>query len=273
MSDLELFGRKTFFIAASEDLVPESYLPQFIEQGFETYLISANDERTMKDKVANIIRMFPNSILYFCIDKDFTNWKSYLSELKNEQKNDFLLGIVFESRNDGQAERIKSEYNRVVRVDAGYLALKPNDAGNFLSIQTELSKLKAKGRRNSVRAECDSRSRVEFTRGGVNYKARLLDVNETNFSCHIEDIAPDFPVFEQLHGITMFIEGLTLRVSAALIMKRLTTDEKKCIFMFIKEDGTPDLDEENAKLLSKKISEIIINRNMAKLNAAITPNR
>ena len=261
-TDLELFGRKTFFIAPTEDLIPESYLFEFIEQGFETYIISADDENALKSKVSIILNQFPHSILFFNIDKDIVDWKLFLSTLKAEQKNNFLLGILFNRTNDEKGERVRSEYSKITNIDAGFLALQSDNADNFLAIQTVLSANKARGRRNSVRAECDEKSRVEFDHNGFSYKARLLDVNETNFSCNIEDIIPDFPMFEQIHNVTLFMDGLTLKVSAALIMKRLSKKEKKCIFMFIKEDGTPDLEEDTAKKLSKKICEIILHKNM-----------
>ncbi len=268
-TDLELFGRKTFFIAPSEDLLPESYLSEFIVQGFETYIISANDENSLKSKVSIILQQFPNSILFFNIDKDFIDWTSYLKTLKAEHKDNFLLGILFNRTSDAKAEKIRSEYTKLTRVDAGFLSLQENNPDNFLAIQTVLCANKARGRRNSVRAECDEKSIVEFNHKGIHYKARLIDVNETNFSCHIEDITPEFPVFEQIHGVTLIMNGLTLHVSVALIMKRISNKEKKCIFMFIKDDGSPDLEDDKASALSKKICEIVINKNMKSLNLSI----
>ena len=268
ISDLELFGRKTFFIAATEDLIPQDYLAGFIEQGFETYLIDANDAETLKHKVSAIIKMFPDSILFFNISKDIIDWKQYLGTLQASAENDFLLGVLFEFKDELSAEHIRSDFGKIC-TNAHFLALKNDDAENFFAIQTVLSALKARGRRNSVRAECDENSNVDFLHKGAHYHATLLDINETNFSCHVEDIEPNFPMFEQIHGITLFVDGLTLKVSATLIMKRLTKQQKKCIFMFIKDDGTPDLDEKNAEKLSKKICEIVLNKNMARINAAI----
>jgi len=51
-------------------------------------------------------------------------------------------------------------------------------------------------------------------------------------------------------------------------MKRTIEDKTLCIFMFIKRDDSPDLEEEAARLLNQKIYQIAREENMAELNSA-----
>ena len=269
-TDLDLFGRKTFFIEATSDLIPESYLSDFIEKGYETYIVKEDSTTPLKEKVSAIVRLFPEAILFFNIDKSVSgiDWQKYIGELRRTLPSDIRIGVFCADKPKAEEERIKLNFVDKLKLDAGFFELNADSEENFSIIRKVLSRCGARGRRNWVRAECDESSSAKFTHNGASYNTRLLDVNETHFSCSIKNCEKDFGVFEKIRNITLSINEFSLTTDAVLIMKRISTEENLYIFMFIKADDSPALEEDKARLLNKKISQIVIKNNMQKLEAS-----
>ena len=270
-TDLDLFGRKSFFIEPTDSLISEKNLSEFIENGFETYIVKDDSSQSLKEKVHAITSLFPEAILFFNIDAKIPNvyWQQYLSELKKSVPPDVILGAFCGEKSAAEAERLKMVYAENLRLGAGFLLLKENSEDNFSLIRKSLSRCGARGRRNWVRAQCDSTSTASFSHKGTVYRAKLLDVNETHFSCHIENIDKNLGVFDKVRKAHLLINGLELETDAVLIMRRLSSEENLCIFMFIDKNDSPALESGKAEVLKKKISEIVINQNMARLNESV----
>lgn len=270
-SEVELFGRKTFFIAPDTSLIPKSYLEEFMLRGYQAYIINDDYVCPMQTKVREIIRLYPQSILYFNIDSsiDGIDWKSYIRELREFVGNDALIGIFYLVRQNPQEEaEIKHLYLDDIHVGAGCFALSARDHNNFDSILSVLEQTGAKGRRNLVRASCDSSSTVSFEHKGIRCTANLLDVNVSYFRCDLRADTEKLEIFEKLRDVSLSVNGSAFKSDAVLIMKRTMHDKTLCIFMFIKRDDSPDLDTETEKFLNQKIYQIVLNENSEKLQVA-----
>lgn len=271
LSEVELYGRKTFFIAPDTSLIPKHYLEEFMLQGYQAYVINDDYVCPMQTKVREIIRLFPDSILYFNIDSsiDGIEWKSYISELQNFVGKNIYIGIFYLSRQNSQEEEsIKDFYLDKLHVRAGCFALSAHNHNNFDSILSVMEKSGAKGRRSLVRAFCDSSSTVKIEHKGKTCLANLLDINLSYFRCDLQTNTENFEIFEKIRDVAVSANGMSFISDAVLIMKRTLNDKTLCIFMFIKRDDSPDLDLETEKKLNQKIYQIVLNENSEKLQTA-----
>lgn len=270
-SELDLYGRKTFFIAPDTSLIPKAYLEEFMLRGYQTYVINDDYVCPMQTKVREIIRLFPKSILYFNIDStiDGIEWKSYIRELHDFVGDEILIGIFYLSGKNPQTEEsIRNYYENELHVGAGCFALSARDHNNFDSILSVMEKSGAKGRRSLVRANCDSSSSVRFEHKGKNCQANLLDINVSYFRCDLQSNTEKIAIFEKVRNVNICANGANFVSDAVLIMKRTQNDRTLCIFMFIKKDDTPDLDADTEKMLNQKIYQIVLNENSEKLQTA-----
>ena len=270
-SEVELYGRKTFFIAPDTSLIPKAYLEEFMLLGYQAYVINDDYVCSMQTKVREITRLYPDSILYFNIDAsiDGIDWKSYISELQEYLGHEILIGIFYLSRQNPQdEEKIKKLYVDDIRVKAGCFALSAHNHNNFDSILKVLENAGARGRRNHVRAFCDSSSCVKFERKGQSCTANLLDINISYFRCDLQKNTSTIDIFEKIRDVSLTVNGISFVSDAVLIMKRTMNDRDLCIFMFIKRDDTPDLDKDTEKILNQKIYQIVLNENTEKLQSA-----
>ena len=271
LSDVDLFGRKTFFIAPDASLIPNSYLEEFMENGFESYIINDDYSCPMRTKVREIISMFPDSILFFNIDSSIEGieWKSYIRELAESTSADVLFGICHLRRSSESEEaRIASDFLKSSALKAGSISLDPKNHDCFEEIKRVLIKNGARGRRNLVRAECSPKSTILLEHHGSKINARLLDVNVTHFLCDLGDNEVTFKIFDKIRDVSLNIEGLSIKSDAVLIMKRRANGVNLCIFMFIKRDDSPDLEKESAHKLNKKIYQLVLEKNSARLRNA-----
>ena len=245
-SNIELFGRKTFFFAADDVLIPGACLERLMKHGFEAYLVEDNASAPLEDKVQSVIRLFPDAILFFNIDASVRgiNWNQFIRDLVASGAGNVLVGVVYKKRSPEEDARLKAFYERELRVTAGCLMLDSGEEGIFQSVREVLA------------------------RNGAPCSARLLDINVTHFLCDMRGQVTPMPVFQKIKGATLHINDLDLQSNAVLIMKRQSVESNLCIFMFIKEDDTPDLDRESVIRLNKKIYEIVTNKNMSLLKSA-----
>ncbi|MCR4822068.1 MAG: hypothetical protein K5873_04240 [Treponema sp.] len=268
-ANTELFGRKTFFMAADSSLIPNEGLEDFMSQGFQAYIIADDGACPLEKKVRQIAGLYPDAILYFNVDAKVPglNWLSYLKEIQTSLGGGILLGIVFNSRKtSSEDESLKSQYLGSLRLGAGVFALSPDKPESFKELLSVLEKNGARGRRNLVRAQCDKSSLAKFNFNGQALTAELIDINSSYFRCDLSQYTNSFSAFEKVRDVELSVNGINFVSDAVLIMRRTTEDKTLCIFMFIKRNDTPDLDAESARLLNQKIYQISRDENLARLS-------
>ena len=259
--DIDLFGRKTFFIAPDTSLIPKNYLEEFLLRGYQTYIINDDYTCPLQTKVREIIKLFPDSILYFNIDAliEGIEWKSYIRDLYKSVGKDVLIGVFYIDRQNPQSEELlKQYYVRDIGITAGVFALSARNHENFDSIFKVLEQTGAKGRRNLVRAKCDASSSVKFTANKKEFSGSILDVSLSHFRCDLRSDSEQLDIFDKVRDVSLVVDGISFVTDAVLIARRVVEGKNLCIFMFIKRDDSPDLDTETEKILNKKIYQVVL---------------
>lgn len=254
--DVSIVGRKAFFIATDGALVPDSCLERLMSHGYESYRIADTGVSSMKKKVEDIIRLFPGCILYFCIDAKLVGieWNGYIKELCATYRSDVKVGIVFKSHFSATDRyQLESFYYNEARITAGMLELTGNEAEDYGRILEALARAGARGRRKIVRVECDASSTVVFPDMAT---AKLKDISRTYFCCVFEEEL-EARVYDRFKGLTVSFNGMSFTSDAVLVMKHSRSGVNCGIFMFVKEDGSPELEPGLKEQLNKKIYSIV----------------
>lgn len=265
ITDIEIFGRKTFFIAPDTAIINSELLEELCAAGYEAYIINDDHSCRIQDKAEAIIRLFPNSILYFNIGAKVSGieWESYLKKLQAIHREDALIGLLCAS-----GSYIPSGIANSNKVYAGSIELKPHDEKTLDTIKAMLKKAGAKGRRNYVRANCDSKSTLNATFEGKRLSAKIEDVNISHFRCTFPSDS-GMSIFEKIRNARIAINDLSFTSDAVLIMKRIKNNVLSSVFMFIHDspDDLPDLDEKTRPLLSRNIYRTVTDQIMGLLKA------
>ncbi|MCM1322085.1 MAG: hypothetical protein NC041_10200 [Bacteroides sp.] len=258
MKNTDIFGRKSFFIAPDDSLVPLSYMEKFCTLGFETHIIAGGGR--IFDSVEKIVRHFPDAVLFFDADAETygVDLGQRIKALCNSHA-DLLAGVIYK---DGKTRRVEMDvrFGGNVSPQVGCISLMPNDDGNFFTLRKVLEQIGAKGRRNYIRAACDEFSNVSFRFEGRELSAKIEDVNISHFRCVAT--AGDFGgmnVFSKIRDAHFFVNGLEMTSDLTLLMKRDKCGVLTAVFMFVhgKPEDLPGLESKLEPLLNKKIYQII----------------
>lgn len=257
-----LEGRKTFFIATEQSLLPESYLEDYLTRGYETYIIPDDRNCPLVKKVETIINIFDDSILFFYIDAEVMglNWKIYIKQLQERHGEHVLIGVLYSKRhNEEERRRIEKYYLFDVGIQGGCISLEYQKAKNFALIDKVMFANQASGRRKNVRAICDANSKVTFVYNNVEYTATLSDISLTHFSCSIPGESY-IPLYEKIKNLFVDINGLHFKTDAILLLQRVSNNTMLYVFIFSKHDGSQGLDEDLKRRLSEKIYQMVTDK-------------
>lgn len=255
VSNVDIFGRKVFFIAPNSTFINGETMERLCEMGFETYIIN-EDATPIKDKISAIARLFPECIIYFNVDSKVggAKWEALIREVKQEHEG-LLVGAVYKARTEGNDIDRERDY----RVNAGVIPLKNGD--NVAEIRKVIEEHSAKGRRNNIRVNADESSTVSMTVGSKSYTAKVEDINLTHFRCTFSE---DFgmKIFDKVRDAKVVFNGYTIQSDAVLIMRRVKEGVHGYIFMFIHDrpNDAPDLEAKIAWQLNSKIYRILTNK-------------
>lgn len=261
-NDIDILGRKTFFIAPDPAMIPETYLEQFMSHGFETYIIRDDNVCPLDKKVESIISLYYGAIILFYVDADVLGieWRGFIQNLQKQYGDRVLLGVLFAKRS---AEAIREQrkleefFNMEVRLPCGTLPLERRSKENFIRLTELMSANRANGRRKSTRALCDEQSTMTFSANNKRYRAHIVDVSISHFSCELDDQNGMVPIYDKMLDVTLNVNGFIFNSDVVLIMKRIKSGVNLCVYMFIKKDGSPDLEGEAYEDLNHKIYDMV----------------
>ena len=267
-------GRKTFFISPDPSLFPETYLEDYMARGYETYIIGDDRYCPLKAKVEVIIETFTDSILFFYIDSTVRgiHWDKYIKELQQRYAGRILIGVLYLRRqSEEEKKKLEKYYLFDVGIQCGCIGLEFQRSKNFSLIDKVMFANQACGRRQNVRAICDSSSKVVFEIENMQYTGRVLDVSLSHFSCAFEyslDVAPGY----RIQNILISINGLHFITDALVVMNRNYANSTMYVFLFLSPDGKKGLESDvRAKVLQKTyqmISDKVKNLLFAKFDVA-----
>lgn len=255
-------GRKTFFIMPEfSSLLPESYLVDYLTKGYEAYLISNDQVCPLEKKIDIIISTFPDLIMFFFIDYivEGIDWPTYMRFLKDKYGNKVNMGVLYTKRqNEKEKAAIERYYLYELGLQCGCIALEYQKTKNFSIIAKVMFANQACGRRKSVRAICNEKSRVKFKYANIEYAAQLCDISLSHFSCVLDsDEELNILLYERLNNIYVEMNGMRFWTDAVLLVKRPTHDRVIYVFVFVQHDGTQGIEKETLPRLIQKIYDVI----------------
>lgn len=269
-------GRKTFFIVPDVSLLPEAYLEDYMNRGYEAYIVSDDKYCPLKLKVDIIIDTFKDSILFFYINAvvEGIDWRRYILELQRRHGDDVLIGVLHSPCPEAERKELERFYVYDVGVKCGCISLEYQKNKNYPLIDRVLYATQASGRRKSVRAICDTASRVTFTVTDPNvlrnaalyeknmmFKGKILDVSISHFSCTF-DRPLDLRVGAKMTDVLVNINGMHFTSDAILLMQR----DELFIFGFIDKEGRRGLDTDNERRVLEKVYLMVSDRVKALLS-------
>lgn len=271
-SNVDIFGRRTFFIAPDASLIPESYVEEFLSRGYETYIIDDDYVCLLTKKIETIISLYPDAILFFNIDAivdDIPDWKAYIADLKEKHSNDALIGVLHAKGSPKADALLKAYYEETVGVRCGFITLQSHHHENFDVMIGELEKNGARGRRQLVRAAMDSASHFSFEFNRKKFKSKVLDVNISHFACVFPEELNDMKIYDKVRAASFRLNGLKFNSDAVLLMKRTKNNVHLCVFMFISQpDDKPELPPDLRKSLTRKIYQVVADDTLSTLRKA-----
>ena len=252
-------GRKTFFIVPDVSLLPETYLEDFMTRGYEAYIIGDDRSCPLTKKVEIIMETFPDSIFFFYIDAriEGIDWSIYIRNLQEQHSENALIGVLYAKRaEENQKKALEKYFLFDVGIQCGCISLEYQKSKNFALIEKVLFANQASGRRQNVRAICDSNSKVSFqTAYGIS-DGIILDVSMSHFSC-VFNMPPKIKLYEKISRAMLNINGVHFVTDAILFMTRPVDGRDLFIFVFANSAGGQGLDPDAKERLSKKIYTMI----------------
>ncbi|MCR5724450.1 MAG: hypothetical protein K6G80_05115 [Treponema sp.] len=256
-------GRKTFFIVPDPSLLPETYLEDYMQRGYETYIIADDRYCPLEKKVESIISIFKDSILFFYIDAKVAgiDWQYYIRNLQERSNGELLIGVLYTKRaTELEKQRLERYYLFDVGIQCGCIAMEYQKEKNFSLIAKVMYANQAQGRRKNIRAICDKSSKVNFDFDGGIFMGRLVDISLSHFSC-IMTTDLKIPIYEKVENIYVDVNGLHFKSDGILLMERQTDGKIMYVFIFARHsDGGQGLDRDLRQRLAEKIYQMITDK-------------
>lgn len=254
-------GRKVFFIAPDKSLIPEVFLEEYLNLGYECYFVDSDIFLPVRTKVDIILSIFKDCIIFYNIDYPIQNdsWKSLILDLKNKYPMN-VFGIIYAKRQSlSEKEYIEKTYLFDIGLRAGCIALEYQKKNNFGLIEKVLFANQAMGRRKSVRAVCRSNCSFQFKDSDGNLIAgKLADISISHFS-FILPVNYDTCIkeFSRVEDIAFIIKGTHMRNDAVVFTTREVEDGKLFVMAFATKDGQSGLTTLNKQIMIPKLYEIM----------------
>ncbi|MBP5442440.1 MAG: hypothetical protein J6Y60_04285 [Treponema sp.] len=256
-------GRKTFFIAPDTSLLPEAYMEDYLNRGYETYIIGDDRYCSLRRKVELIISLFSDAILFFYIDSEIhgIEWPKYIYQLQRTYGDKVMIGVLYSKRkSEEEKSRLERFYLFDVGIPCGCIALEYQYAKNFALVDRILYVNQAGGRRKTVRAICDDKSEITFSHKNTQYKGTICDISLNHFSCIFDESLAVLPISTKITDFMLVVNGVHIHSDGTLLMQRKTPEGILNIFVFTRKDGTNGLDSDTEHRLSQKIYQIVTTR-------------
>ncbi len=255
-----LSGFKTFFVGADSAIVPETVLEDLIAYGIEAYRIHDSTTKVLLQKLELAAQLFPSSIFFFYIDMPLEGmqWSELILKFIKNHQADSRIGIMFTRRSiDSERVAIERLYN-AMKVECGFIQLSLKRTQNFPTILQHLDSCGARGQRKHIRVQCGPASTATFfiREAGRRIPAVMIDFSMNHFSCIINDVSI-MPPYDTHEDVLMQTSGLRFRTDCKKIMERDSPVGKLFVFVFLKKDGTPGLEEDSRFKVQSKIYELI----------------
>lgn len=248
-------GKKTFFITPDLSLFPESYLEDYFALGYECYFIENEKNIPLSKKVEILIRVFPGCIIFFNIDLIISDilWIPYIQSLQQRYGSFVSFGVFYSKKqNKDYKSAIEYKFLREIGIKGGCMQLEYQKNLNYGIIQNVLLINCANERRKTIRGLCTGDYTYSFMKEEVTYCGKLQDISLSHFT-FLSENKLQLRIGDVVNDFNFYLNGLIMRTSAILIMKRDLRNSTLFVFAFQKEDGGNGLNERYRQMLISNI--------------------
>ncbi len=262
-------GRKTFFICPDTSLIPETFMEEYLSEGYECYFVTNDKRLSLQEKIEIIISVFNDVILFFNIDANIPgiSWPSMIKAINDKYQGRVLIGALYTKRQTKEEkQKIEKMFLYDIGITCGCIQLEYQKKINFGIIEKVLFANQAMGRRKNVRALCNNSCTFTFTYNNHHYSSTLNDISLSHFSSTFDVDALKLPEYEKIEDIQFTVKGLHFRSSAVLFMSRQNEGKMLYVFTFVSKTGASGLDLMTKQLLIPRLYQIMDENASALLN-------
>ena len=234
-------GGKKIFLLRPHIVIQQRMLDTLLMEGYETYTIM-DSERARK-----LLKKFPDSIMFINIDEGYTEaeWEAYIRKIQEDPvTKSAKLGIM----SYNQDKELMRKYLMEMMVPCGYIQLKLGLQESTNIILNALEANEARGKRQSLRAECEDDLNATLNYRGDHgmYHGKIVDISTVG-------IAAKMAKFDFLPSNSV-IKDVQLKFRAGLIQTDMillgTRKDKLHVHVFLFD---PKMPKENKMVIYRYI--------------------
>ncbi len=208
----QIHSKKVFFLYPHSSF-NEHLLDIIIQGEFEAAII--NDHNA----VINILRKFPNSILFANVEKQLlqSNWLEFLQSIReNSITRTAKIGIMSYNPDPEIAQELMEK----IGIDCGFITLKIGIKKSATILLKTLALNEAKGRRKYIRANCPAgKAHINIRILSGTVQGSLIDISTAGFSATLDT---ELKVKQLCDDIQLNLWGTRMSVSARMYGTRKT---------------------------------------------------
>ena len=205
---------KKIFLLRPHSVIRDEMLDILIMAGFETYTLL--DEK----KARKLLVKFPGSIMFINIDEGLKEpeWEKYIRDIQEDPATkESRLGIMSYNQDKG----LMKKYLMELAIPCGYVQLKLGLQESTRIILSALEANEARGRRKSIRAECqdDINATVNYKVDTSIFRGKILDISSAGIAARFDNLStvPDNAV---IHAVQLKLRGGIVMLDMVFIGRR-----------------------------------------------------
>ena len=201
MAETHGIDGKKIFLLRPHSVIREDMLETLIMAGYETYTLM-DENRAQK-----LLVKFPGSIMFINIDDGLKEpeWEAYIKKIQEDKATaESRLGIM----SYNQDKQLMHKYLMEMEVPCGYIQLKLGLNESTKIILGALEANEARGRRRSIRADCEDDLTATLNYRGDHgmYHGKILDISSAGIAVRMEKY-DSLPVNTPLKQVQLKLRG------------------------------------------------------------------
>jgi hypothetical protein len=224
-NNIEIQGKKIFFLHPST-IVQNEIIAELTQLEYEVYIVK--DENAL----LRVLRKFPCSVVFCSVDEvlDTAGWESLIRKITdNPATKDTVIGAIAVS----ETGAAKDFYTNTLKLQGGYVTLKPDITRALKYILEFLKLADAKGRRKYIRADTrdDPQAGINLDLDGRYVNGSIRDISVIGLSCVFP---PDVLLAKNvlINNIQLKLQSSLLKAEGIVFGSRVDGDETVYVIVF-----------------------------------------
>ena len=205
---------KKIFLLYPHSVIRDEMLDVLIMAGYETYTLV--DEK----KAVKLLIKFPGSIMFINIDEGLKEdeWEAFVRAIHVSPKTKGTrLGIM----SYNQDTILMKKYLMDLEISCGYIQLKLGLQESTRIILSALEAIEARGRRNSIRANCedDKSAALNYKADKAVFHGKILDISAAGIAAKFDNL-PEYPDNSLLRSVQLKLRSGIVMTDMILVGQR-----------------------------------------------------